>query len=207
MIDALATNHTSFMRERDHFDFLCQQVLQELPAHETMEIWSAACATGEEVWSLAMMLTEVAPSRRFRLWASDISSKALAFAEHAAYPKERCEGVPPHWLARYFRIQGDPPAYSVVPALRAQVSFQRINLMQAFPWPRRFPAIFCRNVMIYFDRETQERLVGKLAQCLEPGGYLFVGHAESLTAITHGLQYVKPAIYRKPPKTEARWNK
>src|SRR5258707_447181 len=79
MIDALATNHTSFMRERDHFDFLCQQVLQELPAHETIEIWSAACATGEEVWSLAMMLTEVAPSRRFRLWASDISSKALAF--------------------------------------------------------------------------------------------------------------------------------
>jgi len=207
MIDALATNHTSFLREPEHFDFLRRQILLNLAVRDTFEIWSAACATGEEVWTLAMLLHEAALFCRFRLWASDISSKALAFAERALYPTERCHGVPTHWMTRYFVPQSDRAAYSVSPALRAQVCFQRINLVQSFSWPRQFPVIFCRNVMIYFDRQTQEKLVGRLAECLEPGGYLFVGHAESLTSVPHGLEYVKPAVYRKPGRIEARWHR
>jgi chemotaxis protein methyltransferase CheR len=198
MIDALATNHTSFLREPGHFEYLRRQVLPELATRDTIEIWSAACSTGEEAWSLAMLLHESSPSRRFRLCASDISSKALAFARHAVYSRERCRGIPPHWLARYFRAEGDPPDYSVVSSLRAPVDYFRINLVEPFSWPRQFPVIFCRNVMIYFDRATQERVVRRLAECLEPGGYLFVGHAEGLAGVSHPLEYVKPAIYRKP---------
>lgn len=154
-----------------------------------------------------MVHREAALPGRLRLFASDISNKALGFAERAVYSKERCQGIPAHWLARYFLSKSDAAVYSVIPALRAQTCFRRINLVHAFSWPRQFPVIFCRNVMIYFDRETQQRLVGKLAECLEPGGYLFVGHAESLTCISHGLEYVQPAIYRKPARIESRWTR
>lgn len=208
MIDALATNHTSFLREPDHFEFLRREVLPGLASRDTIDVWSAACATGEEVWTLAMVLSEFAPARKARLTATDISNRALAFARAATYPAERCAGIPPQWLSRYFRSEGNPPsAYSVAASLRAAASFRRLNLVEPFSWPRLFPVIFCRNVMIYFDRPTQERVVRQLADCLEPGGYLFVGHAESLTRITHSLEYVKPAVYRKPARKEARWGR
>ena len=97
--------------------------------------------------------------------------------------------------------------YSVAPRIRSQASFRRLNLVESFSWGRAFPIIFCRNVMIYFDRQTQEQVVGRLSAVLEPGGYLFVGHAESLTSISHSLEYVRPAVYRKPGKREARWTK
>ena len=207
MIDALATNHTSFLREPDHFQFLREQVVPWLGARNPIEVWSAACSTGEEVWTLAMVLDEALPHRRVRITASDISNKALSFAQRAVYPVERCHGVSAGWLSRYFAAEGRPPAnYQIVPALRAQVAFRRLNLIESYSWPHPFPIIFCRNVMIYFDQQTQERVIAGLCRHLEPGGYLFVGHAESLTRVSHALEYVRPAVYRKPGKKEARWN-
>jgi chemotaxis protein methyltransferase CheR len=208
MIDALATNHTSFLREADHFQFLQDTVLPGLGGRDQIEIWTAACSTGEEVWTLAMVLNEAIPGRKIRIHASDISNKALSFAAHAVYPVDRCQGVSKAWLARYFVAEGRPPAtYHVAPAVRAQAAFRRINLVESYSWPHQFPVIFCRNVMIYFDRATQEKVIAGLSQHLESGGYLFVGHAESLTRVNHSLEYVRPAVYRKPGKKEARWNK
>ena len=208
MIDALATNHTSFLREPDHFQFLRDQVVPGLGTRDPIEVWSAACSTGEEVWTLAMVLNEALPNRRVRIAASDISNKALNSAQRAVYPAERCHGVSAAWLSRYFAAEGRPPvSYRIAPALRAQVAFRRVNLVESYSWPHPFPIIFCRNVMIYFDRQTQERVIAGLSQHLEPGGYLFVGHAESLTRVSHSLEYVIPAVYRKPGKTGARWNK
>jgi chemotaxis protein methyltransferase CheR len=208
MIDALATNHTAFLREPDHFNFLREQVLPCLAKRDTVEIWCAACSTGEEVWTLAMILNETFPQRRIAIVASDISNKALAAAQGAEYPVERCAGIPATWLSRYFVPgKGAVKTYGVAPRLRAQARFRRINLVEAFSWGRLFPVIFCRNAMIYFDRQTQAQVVGRLAAMLEPGGYLFVGHAESLTGISHSLDYVRPAIYRKPQKKEGSWSK
>ena len=208
MIDALATNHTAFLREPDHFDFLRQRVLPGLASRDAVEVWSAACSTGEEVWTLACLLNDALPNRTIRICASDISNKALRFAGQAVFPAERCLGLPAEWLSRYFVAENGPPkAYRVCPRVRQQAGFRRINLLERVSWPRRFPVIFCRNVMIYFDRQTQERVVAHLAECLEPGGYLFVGHAESLTRISHSLEYVRPAVYRKSEKREGKWTK
>jgi chemotaxis protein methyltransferase CheR len=208
MIDALATNHTAFLREPDHFQFLREQVLPPLALCDGVEIWSAACSTGEEVWTLACVLNEALPSRRIQLAASDISGKALQVAARGVYPAERCQGLPATWLSRYFVPEGRPPGtYRVNSDVRRQASFQRINLIERFSWPRPFAAIFCRNVMIYFDQQTQEQVVRKLADCLEPGGYLFVGHAESLSRVTHTLEYVRPAVYRKPGKRGGKWTR
>ncbi|MCX6626679.1 MAG: protein-glutamate O-methyltransferase CheR [Candidatus Solibacter sp.] len=208
MIDALATNHTSFMREPDHFQFLRDQVIPAMGARDPIEVWSAACSTGEEVWTLAMLLNEALPHRKVRITASDISNKALSFAQRAVYPVERCRGVSAAWLSRYFAADGRPPvSYQIAPAVRAQAAFRRLNLIESYSWPHPFPIIFCRNVMIYFDSQTQERVIAGLSQHLEPGGYLFVGHAESLTRVSHSLEYVKPAIYRKPGKKESKWSK
>ena len=207
MIDALATNHTSFLREPDHFDFLRREVIPMLAGREWIEIWSAACSTGEEVWTLACLLHEAVPSRKMRIWATDISRKALDFAARACYPAERCVGVPAEWLSRYFTPSGSPKAYRVAPQVRSVVRFRRLNLLEPCTWPRPFPVIFCRNVMIYFDKATQERVVRQLSECLEPGGYLLVGHAESLTRVAHSLEYVRPAVYRKPRRGGDPWSR
>lgn len=198
MIDALATNHTSFFREPDHFEFLRSDVLPRLPVHVPVEIWSAACSTGEEVWTLAMVLQEAPGCAPFHITASDISQKALAFAAHGVYPVERCHGLSSSMLARYFTAESPTKSFRVAQPLRCAASFHRVNLLEEYPWPRRFPVIFCRNVMIYFDRPTKNHVVRQLTASLQPGGYLFVGHAESLTGVEHALQYVRPAVYRKP---------
>jgi len=201
MIDALATNHTSFLREPDHFEYLRSDILPKLAGRESIDVWSAACSTGEEVWTLAMVLKEALPNRLFQITATDISRKALAFAERAEYPAERCRALPPSWLSRYFVSDGAPPvAWRVGPKLRPAVSFHRVNLLERYSWGRQFPVIFCRNVMIYFDAPTQEAVIQYLSSCLLPGGHLFIGHSESLTRVSHSLEYVKPAIYRRPEK-------
>ena len=134
--------------------------------------------------------------------------EALRFAAQAVFPVERCVGLPRTWLSRYFAAESGPPkSYRVRPEVRMQAAFRRINLVERFSWGRQFPVIFCRNVMIYFDRQTQEKVVEKLTECLEPGGYLFIGHAESLTRVSHSLQYVRPAVYRKTEKREGRWTR
>ncbi|HMC63016.1 MAG TPA: protein-glutamate O-methyltransferase CheR [Candidatus Solibacter sp.] len=208
MVDALATNHTSFLREPDHFDFLCKELAPGLSKRESVDIWCAACSTGEEVWTLAFVLNEVLGSGKVHITASDISTKVLSFAEKAVYALNRCQNLPGAWLARYFAAQGHPAsAYRVVAPIRAQVAFRRINLIHPIARRRQFPVIFCRNVMIYFDRQVQQRVVSQLVECLEPGGHLFVGHAESLARVSHGLEFVRPAVYRKPGKREKKWSK
>ncbi len=209
MIDALATNHTSFNREPAHFDFLCSEVVPHLRPHEPVEIWTAACSTGEEVWTLAAVLNEAFPGRPVHLTATDISNRALRFAECAVYSADHCQSIPQRWLSQYFEPADTAGGrgWRVNSRLRSQATFRRVNLVERYSWPRRFPIIFCRNVMIYFDNETQTEVVRQLAEWLEPGGYLFVGHAESLTRISHPLEYVRPAVYRKPAQRENRWRR
>jgi len=199
MIDALATNHTAFLRESDHFDFLNARAAELARGRPAFEVWSAACSTGEEVWSLGCVLSEILPACQIHIWGTDISNKALRIAAAGLYPADRCHGLPASWLSRYFEAQGQrPEQYRVSATLRARATFRRLNLVERLAWPQRFPVIFCRNVMIYFDLPTQEQVVRQLEQSLEPGGYLFIGHAESLTRLPHSLEYVRPAIYRKP---------
>jgi chemotaxis protein methyltransferase CheR len=206
LIDALATNHTAFLREADHYEFLRERIAAELGRRPAVEIWSAACATGEEVWSLVLLLREALPATRLRVIGSDISRKALRQAADAVYPAGRVACLPRAWLETGFTRNASPPvAYAVKPAIRDCAAFRRINLIEPFPWTAQFPVIFCRNVMIYFDRTTQKELVHKLTGSLESGGYLFIGHAESLSGLDHGLEYVRPAIYRKPLKQGGVW--
>ena len=198
MIDALATNHTSFLREPDHFHFLRDEVLPQLGIHEPIDVWSAACSTGEEVWTLGMVIREVLPQRHVRISASDISNKALRFAQRAIYPLERCHGLSAAWLARYFTADGKPPAgYQIGSVLRALATFRRINLVESYAWPHPFPIIFCRNVMIYFDRPTQERLVNRACEFLGAQGHLLIGHSESLTGLRVPLRCIRPSIYQR----------
>ena len=200
LIDALATTHTSFLRETDHFEFLRRAVAPTLARRRGVDVWSAACATGEEVWSLAFLLNEVLPGCAIRLVGTDISRKALDCCRRAVYSSDRVSGLPPLWIKAYMVPEGHPPvAYCVKSKIREQAVFRRLNLIEPWDSPARFPVIFCRNVMIYFDRITQERVLSTLTGHLDPGGYLFIGHADSLSGIDHRLQPMGPGVYRKPP--------
>lgn len=203
MIDALTTNHTMFLREPAHFDFLHQVAATELYDRDPIEIWSAACSTGEEPYSIAIcLLEELGPQAagRIRITASDISTRALETARKAVYAAERFEAFPSGWLPRYF-LRGEAEWkgwFRAKPELRRLIEFRRINLMEPFTNQPQFAVVFCRNVMIYFDKPTQENLLGRLTACLEPGGYLLTGHSESLLGGRLSLEYVRPAVYRKP---------
>jgi chemotaxis protein methyltransferase CheR len=208
LIDALTTNHTSFFREPAHFDFLGQTILPRLRDRERISIWSAACSTGEEPYSIAFCLLEnlgEASLSRVHILATDISTKVLANAQRGAYPAERFEGVPKQQLRRYL-LRGEgrwADWYRVKPEVRAAVEFRRLNLMERFSHLGPFSVIFCRNVMIYFDKPTQQDLVNRLAGCLEPGGHLLIGHSESLNGVEHQLKYIRPAIYLRPDTSHA----
>lgn len=196
-VDTLTTNKTSFFRESRHFDFLREHVLPGLANARRVRVWSAACSTGAEVWSLAITLAEAwpdLPARDVRLLATDICRTVLADARAAVYNDDDVQGVPPHLLLRYF--SRTPEGFRVMDKLRRLVTVARLNLIGEWPMRGPFDVIFCRNVMIYFDRQTQERLVQRLGSLLAPGGYLFVGHAETLTSLHHNLEIVSPAVYR-----------
>jgi len=201
LLDALTTNFTSFLREAAHFDFLRKTIVPGLKGE--IRTWSAACSTGEEPYTVAFSLLEelgMAAASRIHILASDISSRALAAAARAAYEAERFKAVPEDWLRKYLLRGSDRSEgwFRVKPAIRGMVEFRRLNLMEPFRPAQPFHAIFCRNVMIYFDKETQGQLVNRFASCLEPGGYLLIGHSESLTGLKHPYSYVKPAVYRRP---------
>ena len=206
LIDALTTNHTSFFREPAHFDFLRRKILPTLRGRDRIAIWSAACSTGEEPYSIAFCLMEEMREEAFakvRVTATDISSRVLATAQRGVYPAGRFDGIPEQRLSRYL-LRGEQSFtgfYRVKPQVREMVEFRRLNLIEKFSGLGPFPVIFCRNVMIYFDKSTQQDLVSRLAACLEPGGYLLIGHAESLNGVNHELHYVQPAIYRRPETT------
>lgn len=204
LIDALTTNHTSFLREPLHFGFFIQDLLPKLRLRPGIDIWCAACATGEEPYTLAFTILDAlgaAQSPPLRILATDISNRALETARRGVYPADRLDGVPKRWKHVYLsQGRGDSAGlYRVRPEVRALIDFRRLNLIEPFRHAIRFPAVFCRNVMIYFNTETKEKLVNRLAESLEPGGYLFVGHAESLNGLRQPLAYVKPAVYRRNP--------
>ncbi len=205
-LDCITTNKTDFFREAQHFDFLVGDVLPKLDklcaGNAPLRMWSAACSTGEEPYTLSMVLKENSQyweRRGLHFLASDLSTKVLDQARQGVYALERVAEMPRALITRYFQRGTNrwDGFVRVRPELRDMVKFARINLMDAFTFDQPFQVIFCRNVMIYFDKPTQERLVDKFYACLTPGGYLFVGHSESLTGIKHRLDYVRPAVYRR----------
>jgi chemotaxis protein methyltransferase CheR len=205
MLDAIATNHTAFFREPQHFDFLAKVVLPPLRARdETTPIlgWSAACSTGEEPYTIAMTAFEQfgsLPGRPLRLLASDLSTKALARATQGIYKADRVAGLPRYLILKYFEKGADLPAATIRVAehVRRVVEFRQLNLLEEPPPGRPLDFIFCRNALIYFDRSTQQRVVNRLEQRLGLGGYLFTSHSESLNGLRHGLTWVAPAVYRR----------
>jgi chemotaxis protein methyltransferase CheR len=202
MIDALTTNHTSFFREPQHFDFLAKTILPSLANRPRIDIWSAACSTGEEPYSLAMAMLqhfEGVRAPEMKILATDISTRAIAAGEAGVYPQERLQDMDRDTMKKYL-LRGSGKSEGlcrIKPHVRELVKFQRMNLMDPFPSVGMFSLILCRNIMIYFDAPTQEQLVRRLHQQLEPGGYFFIGHSESLNGISHPFKYVRPAIYRK----------
>ncbi len=209
LIDRISTNHTHFFREIKHFDFLREVVLPEWQAKKRAEsdafrIWSAACSSGDEPYSLAIHLAEnLAPvaAKAWEIEASDISTRVLDLARQGVYETARLTGVKTEWLHRYFQkgVRDWEGHFRVREELRQRVHFHHLNLLEGnYPFTKPFQVIFCRNVMIYFDRPTQETLVAHLAARLSPGGYLMVGHSESLSGVKHSLKLVQPAIYIKP---------
>jgi len=247
MIEAMTTNKTSFFREPQHFNYLCRQIVPGL-RNRKIRIWSAGCSSGEEPYSIAILLNEAIQD--FALWdisilATDLSSSMVAHACNGIYDKNHLQDVPPLLISKYFtplenlaihgrddmnkpslrrrgpsglaaiphrKGRGKTPSfltgftsvetrparrYQVIEQLRCHVHFARLNLMGEWPMRGYFDVIFCRNVMIYFDKPAQEQLVNRFWKLLKPGGHLFVGHSESLVGLPHKFRYVQPAIYVK----------
>ncbi|HCZ16737.1 MAG TPA: SAM-dependent methyltransferase [Candidatus Accumulibacter sp.] len=201
MIDLLTTNETYFFRESRHFDFLRDEILPTRRPGGNVRIWSAASSSGEEAYSIAMLLAERLPHTTWEVFGSDISTQVLARARAGLYPLQRNEGIPEACLRKYC-LQGaaaGPGNFLIAPKIRQQVRFAQVNLTQVIdPGIGSFEVIFLRNVMIYFDGETKRKVVANLLPRLLPGGYLIVGHSESLHGISDRLAQVRPTIYRKP---------
>lgn len=208
MLDAISTNLTSFFREERHFDFLIKEIFptciadQKAGRRRRLRFWSAGCSSGEEPYSLAIWLLEYFGDRalhEMKILATDISTKVLSKAKRGVYPAVRLEKISNALLRKYFRRgYGKHEGYfRVKPFLQEMIQFRRLNLIEPFPFKRGFDLILCRNVMIYFDKSIQEALVNKLYDALCHGGYLFVGHSETLMGVDHRFRYVRPSIYRK----------
>lgn len=207
LIDVVTTNKTDFFREPKHFDFLVQRALPDLTAAiagtRPLLIWSAGCSTGEEPYTLGIVLSEYAqthPGFNFRILASDISTLVLEKAGLGVYTEDVVNPVQAALRRKYFMRSRDPVSrrVRVVPELRRKVEFRHLNFMASdYGITEKVDAIFCRNVIIYFDRSTQERILKKLSACLVPRGYLFVGHAETLHNMDLPLVPVAPSLYRR----------
>ncbi len=205
-LDALSTNQTAFWREPKHFEYLAKEILPTWSAEPRTalkrNLWSAGCSSGEEPYTLAFLMMNAFPGEdlsQVKIFASDINTQVLAQAERGIYSISRVEPLPPEWRQRFFQkgVRERQGFVRVKPEVRRLVNFSRHNLMDPLPFRENMDIIFCRNVMIYFEKETQVKLVDKFYQCLKPGGYLFIGHSESLCNHQHRFNYVKPTIYRK----------
>jgi len=200
MIDRLTTNKTSFFRESAHFDFLRTRALPSW-GNRDLTIWSAGCSSGEEPYTIATVLYDFAQGGAVngRILATDLSHRVLAKAKEGVYAAETVKDIPPQTLNRHFekRREGAHDKWVAKDHLRDVIKFGTLNLMGDWPMRGPFDAIFCRNVMIYFDRDTQERLVQRFSRLLAPDGFLFIGHSETLHSMTHDLRYVAPAAYAK----------
>jgi chemotaxis protein methyltransferase CheR len=208
LLDAISTNFTSFFREKQHFDFLQSEIVPDLMARkktrtDELRFWSAGCSSGEEPYSIAIALSETignASGSPWTLLATDISTKVLKVATSGMYPKERIQSVPMNMVKKYF-LKGEnrwKDYVKVKDHVKRHIHFHRLNLMEPFLFKKPLDCIFCRNVMIYFDKKTQGNLANRFYECLERGGYLVIGHSESLTGVRHSFDYLKPTIYRKP---------
>ncbi|MGQ3685534.1 MAG: CheR family methyltransferase [Candidatus Loosdrechtia sp.] len=209
LIDSISTNKTDFFREKKHFDFLDNTLLPALISKKTKErnrkfrIWCAAASSGEEPYTIAMTLfNHVKPGNGWdiKILATDISTKVLQKAIQGIYKEDLLKDVPPEIISSHFSsvIIDNTKCYRVKDHLGDIITFRRFNLMTPqFPFKNPFDFIFCRNVMIYFDPETQRKLVTNLYNCLPKGGYLFIGHSETLSRSKSDFKYIQPAIYQK----------
>ena len=207
MLDVVSTNKTDFFREPIHFDFLVQTALPELiqqrGANRTVKIWSAGCSSGEEPYTIAMVLADFAeknPGFDFSIIGTDISTQILQKAADAVYKEDRVSIIPLETKRKYFLRSKDRtnPTVKVSPNLRKKVRFGRLNFMDTYyDIPETFDVVFCRNVLIYFDRETQAKVIQKLCEKLRPDGYFFLGHSESIMNMQVPLKQVKPTIFKR----------
>jgi len=207
LVNRISTNFTFFYREKDHFEFLSTVVLPEMVKritggnHRDLRVWCAGCSTGQEPYTLQMLIREYL-GESYAMWeagllATDISAEALETAVRGVYPDEGLEKLPRPLKRKYFRKKGDGTC-DVVDELKREVTFRRFNLMnERFPFKKPFHVIFCRNVMIYFDQSTRDALIKRFYESMVPGGYLFIGHSETLGRKQAFFEYVKPAVYRR----------
>ena len=207
LVDLISTNHTYFNREKDHFDFFSQTALPTVveklkrEKRKDLRIWCAGCSTGEEPYTLLMLMMEYL-GNDYSAWdagilATDISDRALTSARRGVYSTDRVMQLPENLRKKYFTPAG-PNEMAVVDKVKREATFRRFNLMNtSFPFKKPFQMIFCRNVMIYFDQPTREALVNRYHQFTEPGGYLFIGHSETLGRSQTLYRYLKPALYQK----------
>ncbi|RPH31059.1 MAG: chemotaxis protein CheR [Bacteroidales bacterium] len=206
MLDVVSTNKTDFFREPIHFDFLTSTVLPELLSsskHRNIKIWSAGCSSGEEPYTIAIVLLEFLeknPTFDFSILGTDISTKILQKAIDAVYKDERVEGIPYYLKQKYFlkSKDRDNPSVKMSSLLRNKIRFERLNFMEnSYSVFDSFDIVFCRNVLIYFDRNTQEKVIGKICTKINTGGYFFLGHSESIMNMDLPLRQIKPTIFQK----------
>lgn len=205
MIDVVSTNKTDFFRESTHFDYMQTTMLPEylknMRTNQTLKIWSAGCSSGEEPYTLAIVLSEYAlknPGFDFSIVATDISTRMLQYAINAIYKENRISNIPTAIKHKYFLRSKDRESQTVrvIPELRKKVSFQRLNFMDNYySLSETFDVVFCRNVLIYFDRQTQEKVITRCCNKLKSGGYFFLGHSESITGINVPLTQIRPTIF------------
>jgi chemotaxis protein methyltransferase CheR len=199
-LNLLTTNETYFFREPKHFDFLKARILPMVPKGKIFRLWSAASSTGEEPYSLAMTLSEGLGSTPWEILGSDISTQVLEKARAGHYPMMRARNIDESLLVKYCLrgLGSQEGTFLIERGLRHRIRFMEINLNQALPEIGEFDVIFIRNVMIYFDQETKQKVVARMLPLLKRGGYLIVSHSESLNGITDALLLIEPSIYRKP---------
>jgi len=204
LVNKITTNYTFYMREPEHFHYFREVVLPYLVKtvkNRDLRIWSAGCSSGEEPYTLAMIIDEYFQGKKAgwdtRILATDISGRMLEKAKTGIYGVESVAKLPPQWRLNYFTRQDDD-SYAIADRIKKEVIFRKFNLVGgAFPFRRKFHVIFCRNVMIYFDTKTKDELVERFYDALEYGGYLFIGHSESISRHRTKFRYVMPAVYRK----------
>ena len=204
-LNVVTTNKTDFFREPIHFSFLNDEVLprkKEQKSGETLKIWSAGCSSGEEPYTISIVINEFLktnPSFRFEITATDISTQMLETAAMGIYPAQKIEGIPLEIKKKYFLKSKDAAKQTVKVdrILQNNLSLSYLNLMDNYSFPAAFDVIFCRNVLIYFDRETQEKVIQRICSQLKPGGYFFIGHSESISGMNLPLENIKPTIFKK----------
>lgn len=204
LLNRLTTNYTYFMREQKHFEYLANQILPEIKpgwGRTCYRVWSAGCSSGQECYTLAMMLQDYTDHGgwlpAFEIFGTDISDTAIKKAMEGRYPMGELEKIPPLWQQKYCRNDGDKNYFTIAPQIRQKVRFQVMNLLRPTAGVGYYDLILCRNVMIYFDEASRKKLIDRLYAALKPDGYLFVGHTELLPRHHELFEYVCPAIYRK----------